>query len=317
MANYYDILGVKKTDSEEVLKKAYRKLALKYHPDRNKDDPAAEAKFKEISEAYAVLSDEGKRRQYDQIGDAGFHQRYSQDDIFKNADFSNIFKDFDLGGAGMDSFFGRVFGGGGGARGNAGFGGFQPGFQPGGGGFGGFGGGSAKGQDVEYPLEITLYEVFHGSERSLSYRLSDGSSHQIKVKVPKGARSGAKLRVPGKGVQSQMGGPPGDLLVQLTVLPDSRFERDQDDILAPVTLKIWEALLGTTRKIEGLDGEIAVKIPAGVKAGTKVRVKGRGLPVAGSHDKHGNLYVVVGLEIPKHLNESQQKLAHALQQADL
>ncbi len=303
MADYYKVLDVEKSASDEAIKKSYRKLALKYHPDRNKGDKAAEEKFKEISEAYAVLSDKDKKRQYDQYGDAKFHQQYSQEDIFRGADFSTVFKDFDMGG--FDNIFSRIFSGGGGFSGGqaGGFGGQQQQQQ--------------KGQDAEYPLTIGFHESFTGSERQISYSLGDGSSHNITLKIPAGAKSGAKLRVAGKGLKSPYGGRPGDLIVVLKVAEHPTFKRVDDDIELGLPLKISEALLGCSIDVETLDGAKKVKIPAGVKPGTKVRLKGLGFPKPGKSGVRGDLYVVIELRIPEKLTSQQITAIESLQSVDL
>lgn len=303
MADYYKTLGVEKGASNDEIKKSYRKLALQFHPDRNKGDKKAEERFKEISEAYAVLSDDQKRKQYDSFGDKRFHQQYSQEDIFRNTDFGQVFNEFDLGG-GLGDIFGRIFGGAGGF--------------PGGGPRGGFGGGAGgmKGQDVEYPLRVSFHEAFNGGERQLSFKLSDGTARQLKVRIPKGAKDQGRLRVAGKGAESPYGGPPGDLIVVLEVTPHPNFERDGDDILARVPLKISEALLGTSKDVETMDGVKKVKIPEGVKAGTKVRLKNLGFPKAGQSAR-GDFYAVVDIQMPQKLTDSQKSAALALQEVDL
>ncbi len=303
MADYYKVLDVDKGASDEAIKKSYRKLALKYHPDRNKGDKTAEDKFKEISEAYAVLSDKDKKRQYDQYGDAKFHQQYSQEDIFRGADFSTVFKDFDMGG--FDNIFSRIFSGGGGFSGGqaGGFGGQQQQQQ--------------KGQDAEYPLTIGFHESFTGSERQISYSLGDGSAHNITLKIPAGAKSGAKLRVAGKGLKSPYGGRPGDLMVVLKVAEHPTFKRVDDDIELGLPLKISEALLGCSIDVETLDGAKKVKIPAGVKPGTKVRLKGLGFPKPGKSGVRGDLYVVIELRIPEKLTSQQITAIESLQSVDL
>lgn len=307
MSDYYKVLGVERGADMDAIKKSYRKLALKYHPDRNKGDKKAEEKFKEISEAYAVLSDDEKRKQYDSYGDDRFHQQYSQEDIFRSTDFNSVFNEFDLGG--LDGIFGRIFGGG--AQGFEGFSGARSGA------FGGrgFRGGVGKGQDVEYPLTISFQEAFSGGERQISYRLSDGTSHQMKVRIPKGAKDGGKLRVAGKGMPSP-GGTPGDLMVVIEVAPHPTMARDGDDIETRVPLKISEALLGTSREVETMDGVKKVKIPAGVKPGTKVRLKGLGFPHTGGAER-GDFYVIVDLAIPGNLTQSQKTAVEALQSVDL
>ncbi len=306
MADYYDLLGVKKGASDDEIKKSYRKLAMKYHPDRNPGDKAAEDQFKKISEAYAVLSDTEKRKQYDMFGDQKFHQNFSQEDIFRGADFRNIFTD-----AGFDAgdIFSRIFGAGfgGGGFGGGGFGG----------GRGGFGGGQAvKGQDIEYPLTVSFHEAFSGSERHVSFRLSDGSSRELTVKVPAGIRDGGRLRVAGKGAASPYGGPAGDLYIVLTVAPHPQFTRQGDDIEGKMPLKLSEALLGCSKEVETLDGHKKIKVPAGVKPGTKIRLKNLGFPFPGKSAR-GDFYAVVEYQVPDTLNSKQLDLVNSLAEAGL
>ena len=308
MADYYKTLGIDKGCSGDEIKKAYRKLALKYHPDRNKGDKTAESKFKEISEAYAVLSDDKKRAQYDQFGDASFHQHYSAEDIFRGTDFSSVFRDFDLGGGGMDSFLGRIFGqgfgGGGGGFAGHGAGGFHPGF------------GNAKGQDVEYKLQIGFDEALRGSERNVQFSLSSGSKQDIKVRIPAGIKSGGKLRVSGKGAPSPTGGDAGDLYIIVDVAAHPDFRRQEQNIEVDLDLKVSEAILGCSKEINTPGGAKKIKIPAGVKPGTKIRLKGLGFPSLGATPQ-GDLFAVVQLAIPKSLDESQQAAVRALQEVDL
>ena len=198
--DYYKLLGVSKDASDEQIKKAYRKLAMKYHPDHAKDDKSAEEKFKKISEAYAVLSDKEKRKQYDEFGSTGFHQRYSQEDIFRGFDLGDILKEFGFGG----SFAGRR----GGTRFS--FGDGSP--------FGGYAGRQEqiKGQDLIYEIPLTLREVATGTTKVVSFR-HEGRSEKITVKIPKGMITGKKLRLAGKGEPSPYGGSPGDLFIQAKV----------------------------------------------------------------------------------------------------
>lgn len=315
MADYYKVLGVERGASDEAIKKSYRKLALKFHPDRNKD-AGAEEKFKEISEAYAVLSDTAKKKQYDAFGDERFHKQYSQEDIFRGTDFSSIFREFDLGGGGgggnaggFGDIFGRMFSGGGG------------GFSQGAGG-GGFGHQVPKGQDVEVGLTIGFHEAFNGGERQVAFKLSDGTSRDLKVRIPKGARDGGKLRLAGQGagVDPRYGlgsaGENGDLLIVLHVVPHPKMKRVGDDLEFALPLKISEALLGASRDVETMDGIKKVKIPHGVRPGTKVRLKGLGFPVPGKATR-GDFYVVIDFDMPEDLSPEQRQAVENLASVDL
>ncbi len=290
MSNYYDILGVSKGASDAELKKAFRKKALQYHPDRNPDNKEAEEEFKRVNEAYAVLSDAQKRKQYDMFGDQGFHQRFSQEDIFRGTDFSKIFEEFGFGGGMFSSIFGGQ-------------------------GFGGRGYSQArKGQDVEYPLTIGFMDAFHGAEKRISFSLAGGVERDITVKIPKGIKTGSKLRVSGRGAESMGGGPPGDLFVLIQVAEHPDFKREGDDLETKVRLKISEALLGTSKEIQTLDGAKRIKIPAGVQPGTKIRLKNLGYT---SGDGRGDLFAVVEIDFPKSLSKPQMEIAHSLQEAGL
>lgn len=295
MQNYYQILGVEKTASEADIKKAYRKLAMQYHPDRNQGNKEAEEKFKQINEAYAVLSDAQKRRQYDTVGDTRFHQQYSSEDIFRNTDFASIFEEMGLGGRG--SFFSSIFGG------SGGFGG-RPGAGP---------QGSMKGQDVEYPLNIGFMDTYNGTERRINFSLSDGTERELTVRIPKGVRSGAKLRISGRGAASRFGGPPGDLFIIIQVGEHPEFKRVEDDIEVKLPLKVSEAFLGCSKEINTPEGSRKIKIPPSVRAGTKIRLKGLGFADPQGH--RGDLFAVVDLDIPKTLSKEQIKAVESL--ADL
>ncbi len=308
MQNYYEILGVDKSASDDAIKKAYRKMAMQFHPDRNPGNKDAEDKFKQVNEAYAVLSDTNKRRQYDTVGDTRFHQQYSSEDIFKNTDFASIFEEMGLGGrgggGGGSSFFSHLFGGG--------FGGGRPGGQ-------GFGSGShqgpQKGQDVEYPLSIGFMEAYKGAERRVNFALSDGTERELTVRIPAGVRSGAKLRISGRGAPSRTGGPAGDLFIQVQVADHPEFKREEDNIEVPLLLKISEAFLGTSKEVTTPEGPKKIKIPAGVKAGNRIRLKGLGFPAPSG--VKGDLFAVVDLEVPKELSSEQRKAIEHLAEAGL
>lgn len=308
---YYKILGVEKTASADEIKKAYRKLAVKYHPDKNPGDKESEAKFKEISEAYAVLSDEKKRKEYDMYGAAGFQQRYSQEDIFRNFDINDILGQFGFGGGkgGRTSF---RFGGGGGSSP------FDFFSQAG----GGCGGGgcrtqqAAKGEDQTYELSVTLDEVLHGAEKTVSLRRG-GTAENVSVKVPKGIESGKRLRLSGKGAPSPHGGPPGDLYLKVTVLPHEQFIRDGDNLIMEKKIAFSEACLGATVEITALDGKVfKIKAPAGVQPDAKLRIKGQGLP-SGPIGERGDLYVKMLAQVPKQLTSEQERLIKELAQTGL
>jgi len=311
--DYYKILGVAKTASADDIKKAYRKLALKYHPDKNNGDKVAEAKFKEISEAYAVLSDQQKRQQYDTFGSAEFHQRYSQEDIFRGFDLNSILRQFGFGAA--------SFGNGAGFRASAGphnFSFFGNTGNMGGAGCrgGGCGAQPVKGQDLTYDLSISLEEVLQGAEKTISLR-HNGTPQNISVKIPKGIDSGKRLRISGKGAPSGSNGPPGDLYLKVNVLPHPEFVRQDDDLIVEKRIPFSKACRGTELEITTLEGKrFKVKVPAGVQQESKLRIKGHGLP-SGPIGERGDIYVKVAVEVPQDLSEEQQGIIDRLAESGL
>lgn len=300
--DYYKILGVNKTASETEIKKAYRKLAMKYHPDHTKGDKSAEETFKKISEAYAVLSDKEKRQQYDTFGSAGFQQRYSQEDIFKGSDFESILNEL-FGGSG------RFGGGGRGMRfsfdGGGPFGGYQRKQQA-----------PPKGSDLEYELPLTLEDVVAGTQKIVSFQ-HKGQSEKITVKIPKGMISGKKLRIAGKGEPSPYGGPAGDLYIKAKVLEHPVYDAQAQDLYINRDIKLSEAILGTNISVPTLSGkELILKIPAGTKHKTKMRLSGHGLPHM--HGKgQGDLYVHIHVNMPKRLTKKQKGLIEQLAETGL
>ena len=296
--DYYKILGVQKNASEEEIKKAYRKLAMKYHPDHTKGDKGAEEKFKKISEAYAVLSDKEKRKEYDTFGSEGFRQRFSQEDIFRGFDFGDIFREFGFGGGDFSH------GGGGGRRFSFGGGSpynFSGAQQP----------GQAKGSDLIYELPLTLREVATGTSKVITFQ-HQGRSENLTVKIPKGLIAGKKLRLAGKGNPSPYGGPAGNLYIKSKVLNDQVFSSEKYDLYINRQLKLTEALLGTTISVPTIDDkQLNLKIPPGTKPGTKMRLSGHGLPDM-KDNKKGDLYVRIQLNIPQNLNEEQKKIVDKL-----
>jgi curved DNA-binding protein len=291
--DYYKILGVNKTAEDGEIKKAYRKLAMKYHPDHTKGDKNAEEKFKQISEAYAVLSDKEKRKQYDTFGSDGFHQRFSQEDIFRSYDFGDIFKEFGFGGT--NPFMGRQ----GGMRFSFGSG-SQPGRQK-----------QVKGSDLVYELPLTLQEIAKGTNKAISFE-HKGRHEKITVKIPKGMITGKKLRLAGKGEPSPYGGPPGDLYIQSKVVNDPIYSSKEYDLYAIRDLKLSEAILGASISVPTLEGkELSLKIPPGTRHGTKMRLSGHGLPAMGGGGM-GDIYVHIHIPIPKQLNKEQKQLIKQL-----
>jgi curved DNA-binding protein len=302
--DYYQVLGVKKDASKEEIRKAYRKLAMKYHPDHTKGDKGSEEKFKKISEAYAVLSDEKKRKEYDTVGAEGFQQRFSQEDIFKGFDFGDIFREFGFGG---DFFSGR--GRGSGTRFN--FGGGSP--------FGSQAGkhqARMKGSDLVYELPLTLKEVATGTTKTVSLQ-HQGYSQKVTVKIPKGLISGKKLRLAGKGSPSPVGGPPGDLFIKSKMLSDPSFRAEAYDLHTTQELKLSEVVLGTHISVSTLDGKkLSLKIPPGTRPGTKMRMPGHGLPHMKSKKK-GDLFVKIQVRLPRQLTEEQKNLIEKLAETGL
>jgi len=314
--DYYKILGVEKSAGVEDIKKAYRKLAFKYHPDRNPDNKSAEEKFKQISEAYAVLSDPEKRQQYDQFGSADqFRQRYSQEDIFRNFDLNDILRGFGFNfGAGGG---GRVFTGGGRRRTYA-----RMDDDPFATLFGGHGGSYAgpipqRGRDLQYNLSITLEESISGAEKKLSLQNEEGRTEEISFKIPPGIASGKRLRLAGKGTPGASGGPPGDLYLNISILPHPIFARDGNDIHVEKTIRFSQAALGTVIDVPTIDGGTKrIKIPAGTQNNTKIRMKGYGAPGLKGSAK-GDQYVKITIEVPRKLTERQTKLLRQAEEEGL
>ena len=293
--DYYKILGVNKNAAEAEIKKAYRKLAMKYHPDHAGGDKDAEAKFKKISEAYAVLNDKEKRKQYDTFGSTGFRQRYSQEDIFRGFDFTDILKEFGFGGT--NSCPGRR---------NFSFGGETP-----------FGNQARqrqariKGSDFVYELPLTLQEVAAGTSKTVQF-IRAGHTEKITVKIPKGMVTGKKLRLAGKGEPGPYGGPPGDLYILSKVHDDPAFTVKGYDLYTNTEIKMSEAILGTSISVPTIAyKKLSVKIPPGTKHKTMMRLSGHGLPYMKGKGK-GDLYVIVKVNMPKKLTTKQKKLIEEL-----
>jgi curved DNA-binding protein len=300
--DYYKLLGVARNASEAEIKKAYRKLAMKYHPDHAKGDKTAEDKFKKLSEAYAVLSDKQKRQEYDTFGSEGFQQRFSQEDIFRGFNINDILREFGFGGG---DFYSK--GGGPGARytytSGSPFGGRAQHQQ-------------MRGEDLVYEMTLTLREAAFGATKDIAIQ-SQGAPERVTVKIPKGMVSGQKLRLAGKGGPGQLGGPRGDLYIQVALLDDPVFSVEGQDLTTHREIKLSEALLGTTVSVPTLDDkQYNLKVPPGTKSGTRLRLPGHGLP-AMKGGRKGDLFVRIHVDIPRQLTAEQKQLVEKLAETGL
>ena len=307
--DYYASLGVSRLASAEDIKKAFRKLARKYHPDVAKDKKTAEEKFKEINEAHEVLGDPQKRKRYDELGahwkeGAAYQQPQGQQHrAYRGADEPQT-GDFHFGGTGFSDFFEQFFGGGEG-----------PGFS--------FGGnefdeellrrarGPGRGRDIEGDILVTLDEVLNGSVRAISFQSGDSltgqtTKEQFKVRIPSGVQDGQRIRVPGKGRPSTAGGPAGHLYLRVRFAAHPDFQVRGADLYYDLDLAPWEAVLGTTATVPTLTSRVNVRVPPGTHSGQQLRVRGKGLP----KDKGdmGDLYVVVNVEVPVQINDEEREL---------
>jgi curved DNA-binding protein len=314
--DYYKILGVPKTATQDEISKAFKKLARKYHPDLNPNNPEAESKFKEANEANEVLKDPEKRKLYDQLG-----PNWQQGQNFQPPPgFENMRFHFSQGGPG-----GGPGGGFGGGMGGAGgfsdffetlFGGGGMGGGPGRG-FSGFGGGfqqrPRRGQDAEVSYEIGLEEAYAGGPQSVSLQEQglgqDGrpqmQNRTLKVNIPPGIKDGQKIRLAGQGSPGGAGGEPGDLYLKVRLRPHPEFKVKDDNVVYDLKLAPWEAVLGATVRVPTLDGAVEMKIPAGVGSGSKLRVRGKGLGPSG---RRGDQFVRIMIQSPKELSPEERAL---------
>src|ERR671934_292836 len=301
--DYYSALGVAKTASDKELKQAYRKLARKYHPDVNPGDKAAEAKFKEINEAYEVLGDPEKRKKYDQLGadwnrPGGFQPppqwgpQPSEGGFYQwGSDGGGV--QFEFGGTGFSDFFEAFFGGG---RGRSAFGGF-----------GGRAVTAERGADVEADIMVTLEEALHGSTRAVSLRRAGSNKvEQYQVKIPRGVHEGQRIRLAGQGEAGVRGGKSGDLFLRVRLARHPDFSVEGSDLIHEEKIAPWQAVLGTELEIPTLEGKVRLKIPPGTQGGQRFRLRERGLPEVSG--KRGDLYVDVQIEVPKKLTEREREL---------
>jgi curved DNA-binding protein len=326
--DYYEILGIARTAKPEEIRRAHRKLVRQYHPDVHKNDPAMEAKFKEVQEAYDVLSDETKRGRYDQFGHAGvgaepgygptggadpFEAYRRQQQAGRGGAGAgprggyrrwqpqpNVsVEDFDMGGEGgagfadiFEQFFGQQRAAG---AGRAGASSGRPRTQP------------ARGEDIEYPVTLTFAQAARGM--TLPLQISrDGKLETIDVKIPAGVKEGSRVRIKGKGQHTN--GEPGDLFIVTRVLPHPYFRREGLDIHMDLPISMYEALLGTKVDVPTLDGPVTMSIPPGTSSGAKLRIKERGVH-RGS--EKGDQYSIVKIMVPKSIDEDDKQLLAKLQ----
>ena len=302
--DYYATLGVARDASEDEIKKAFRKLARKYHPDVAKDKKTAEAKFKEINEANEVLSDPVKRKKYDQLGanwrdgDQGF-----QPPPGWQGGAGGEEHEFHFGGTGFSDFFEQFFSGG-----------SRHGFpqQEYDTGPGRAAGRARRGSDIEGDILVTLEEAMHGTLRPISLQTANPQTrqletHSFQVRIPPGATDGRRIRVPGQGEPGRGGGPAGDLYLRVRHAAHPDFQAREADVYHELDVAPWEAVLGAEIIVPTLDGSIKLRIPAGAENGQKMRVRGRGLP-KGKTGERGDFFVVITVHLPATLNDEERAL---------
>ncbi len=322
--DYYQTLGVKKNASEDEIKKAFRKLARKHHPDVNPNDPQAEERFKDINEAYQVLSDPDKREKYDRFGsqwkqyqnsggqpeDFNWDQWAAQRGAGQQGGYrtrqvsQEEFEQMFGGRGGFSDFFETLFGGSGqGVRFD--FGGAVPGQAPRG------QPRPRRGRDIEYDLEISLEEAFHGTKRILQL----GSDRRIEAKIPPGVRKGSRVRLKGQGQQGAGAGRDGDLYLKISIQPNNRFELQGDDLLLTKQVDMFTLVLGGEVKVNGIDKTVSLTIPPETANGTSFRLNGLGMPRQGKPSQRGDLYVKVQAVLPHDLDQRQRDLFTELRDA--
>ena len=291
--DYYKTLGVSRQASDAELKRAYRHLARRFHPDVNPGDTQADARFKEINEAYQVLRDPEKRRRYDRFG-SNWRRTGSFEEAFRHAGAPAGASPGGFAGAGFSDFFESLFG-------SMGFGGQRPRQPP-----------SA---DVDDRLDITLREVAEGGRRTLSLRVAqlDGQvrEQRIDVTIPRGVRDGQRLRVPGHG-GTRPDGSRGDLYLRVAITPDPRFERHDADLRTTLTIGLTEAMLGASVAVPTLSGRaLTMRVPPETGDGTQLRLRGQGLPKGRSAER-GDMLVRIRVQLPRHLSDREQALFREL-----
>jgi len=315
--DYYAILGVSKDATEDEIKKAYRKLARKHHPDVNPGDATAEERFKDINEAQEVLLDPEKRKLYDRFGSQweqyqraggqaqdfdwsqwqGQGQPGGQRTTYRTVNPEEFEELFGAQG-GFSDFFESLFGGGmGGRRGSSDFGGFaQQQARP------------RRGSDQEHTVEITLEEAFHGTTRALEWE--DG--RRIEAKIPPGVKTGSRIRLSGQGGYGSGGGQAGDLYLKVKVRPNERFQREGSNLKTTIPVDLYTAVLGGRVPVNSLDRTVNLNIPPETANGRQFRLRGLGMPRLGNTDERGDLFAEVSIQMPDNLSEEEKELFRQL-----
>ncbi len=319
--DYYQTLGVTKSSSDKEIKQAFRKLARKHHPDVNPGDKSAEARFKEINEAYEVLGDPAKRKKYDELG-ANWRmyeqareqgQGWPGESPFGGGQQGGAWN-INMGGPGgyrtmteeemrdlfgnedpFSDFFNTFFGGGGVREGGRAKGRAR----------------SQKGRDIEHNVELTLEEAFHGATRRISIK-QGGHARSVDVRIPAGVKDGSRVRAAGEGESGSNGGPAGDLYLRVQTRPHPVFERRGDDLHTNVALPVTTAVLGGEAQVPTMTGSVRLKIPETTQGGQVFRLKGHGMPVVGKPDTRGDLYATVEVQLPRSLSKEQREHYEAL-----
>ena len=325
--DYYEVLGVPRTASEDDIKKSFRKLARQYHPDVAKDKKVAEAKFKEINEAYEVLGDPAKRKKYDELGanwrmyeqaqqqgatpggqgwpggspfggggswtvnsgggPAGGYRTMTEEEMHEMFGDEDPFSDF----------FKTFFGGGASPR-ESGRG--RPRAR------------AQKGRDIEHEVELTLDEAFHGATRRISIK-QGGHARTVDVRIPPGVKDSSRVRAAGEGESGGNGGAAGDLYLRVRVRPHATFEREGNDLRTKVAVPVTTAVLGGEANVPTMTGSVRLKIPETTQNGQVFRLKSHGMPIVGKPDQHGDLYAVAEVQLPRSLTKEQRQHFEALQ----
>lgn len=309
--DFYATLGVSRNASDEQIKQAYRKLARKFHPDVNPNNKQAEARFKEINEAYQVLSDPDKRKQYDRFGQDWQHYQQQPGGYGGYGNYGGTgWGPYGAGGMGGEQNFADIFetlfgsmGGMGGMGGNVRSS------------TGGTGGPNVQtpSQDVEQPVEITLEEAFQGTQRKVQLAAPTGNSRTITVKIPVGVDNNNRVRVAGEGSPAMSGGKRGDLFLVVRILPHVVFERDGEQLKAAIKTDLYTLILGGEIRIQTIDGKkITLTIPPETPNGKTFRLQRQGMPHLNKPDKRGDLYVTVNAQLPTGLSEQERKLFEEL-----